>query len=154
MSLKELGREAAELFNKTYGRPALWIAAAPGRVNVIGEHTDYNDGFVFPMAIDRYTVVAAAPADNGAVQLRSTLGDIPAQLDLRQPLKPAVKGTWYNYPLGVLAGFLTRGINPKGFDALIHSTVPLGGGLSSSAALEVSTATLLEDITGTKLDPV
>lgn len=154
MSLNELGREVAELFSKAYGRPARWVAAAPGRVNVIGEHTDYNDGFVFPMAIDRYTVVAAAPSNNGAVQLRSTHGDAPALLDLRQPLKPAAKGTWYNYPLGVLAGFLARGINPSGFDALIHSTVPLGGGLSSSAALEVSTATLLEDMTGKKLDPV
>ena len=52
-------------FNKTYGRDPQWIAAAPGRVNVIGEHTDYNDGFVLPMAIDRYTVIAAAPAANG-----------------------------------------------------------------------------------------
>jgi galactokinase len=154
MSLNELGREVAELFNKAYGRPARWVAAAPGRVNVIGEHTDYNDGFVFPMAIDRYTVIAAAPSSNGAVHLRSTLGDAPVRIDLSQPLKPAAKGTWYNYPLGVLAGFLARGINAGGFDALIHSTVPLGSGLSSSAALEVSTATLLEDISGKKLDPV
>ena len=56
MSLEELGIQAAEEFLKTYGRQPNWIAAAPGRVNVIGEHTDYNDGFVFPMAIERYTV--------------------------------------------------------------------------------------------------
>src|SRR6516164_5508809 len=98
MSLKELGQEAAELFNKTYGRPARWIAAAPGRVNVIGEHTDYNDGFVFPMAIDRYTVIAAAPSNNGSskVQLRSEQGDKPTLIDLAQPLKPAPKGAWFN----------------------------------------------------------
>ena len=156
MSLKELGKSVAEQFTKAYGRPPRWLAAAPGRVNVIGEHTDYNDGFVFPMAIDRYTVIAAAPAADGSkrVQLRSTHGDSPATLDLGQPLKPAKKGTWYNYPLGVIAGFVARGANLGGFDGLIQSTVPLGGGLSSSAALEVSTATLLEAITGKPLDPV
>ena len=156
MTLNELGRHTAQLFAKTYGHPPRWIAAAPGRVNVIGEHTDYNDGFVLPMAIDRYTVIAAAPANNGAmrIQLRSTLGDGVTSLDLTQPVKPAPKGAWSNYPVGVIAGFLARGAKPCGFDALIHSTVPLGGGLSSSAALEVSTATLLEAVTGRKLDPV
>ena len=156
MTLKELGNFVAEEFKKTYGRPARWVAAAPGRVNVIGEHTDYNDGFVFPMAIDRYTVVAAAPAADAGkkVELRSTAGHQPATIDLAQPLKPAPKGAWHNYPMGVIAGFAARGVKLSGFDALIHSTVPLGGGLSSSAALEVSTATLLETMTGTKLDPV
>ncbi len=156
MSLKELGHSVTEQFTKAYGRPPRWVAAAPGRVNVIGEHTDYNDGFVFPMAIDRYTVIAAAPATGGSklVQLRSTVNGSPASIDLGRPLRPAKKGSWYNYPLGVLAGFVARGLNPGGFDAFIHSTVPLGGGLSSSAALEVSTATLLEAILGKKLDPV
>jgi len=155
MTLKELGNETAQQFEKSYGRPPHWIAAAPGRVNVIGEHTDYNDGFVLPMAIDRYTVVAAAPSEQaGMVQLRSTGGHPPAVLDLHHPLKAAAKGSWHNYPMGVIAGFMTNGATLAGFDALIHSTVPLGGGLSSSAALEVSTATLLEAITGKKLDLV
>ena len=156
MTLHELGRHTAQQFTQTYGRAPQWLAAAPGRVNVIGEHTDYNDGFVLPMAIERYTVIAAAPASNGAkkIQLRSTLGDGVISLDLTQPVKPAPKGAWSNYPVGVIAGFLARGVKLGGFDALIHSTVPLGGGLSSSAALEVSTATLLEAITGLKLDPV
>jgi galactokinase len=155
MTLNELGQKVAEKFIETYGRPPRWIAAAPGRVNVIGEHTDYNDGFVFPMAIDRYTVIAAAPSsDPKRIQLRSTLDESPATIDLGQPLRPAKKGTWFNYPLGVIAGFQARALTPAGFDALIHSTVPLGGGLSSSAALEVSTATLLEAVTGRKLDPV
>ncbi len=156
MTLPELSRHTAEHFAKTYGRPPKWIAAAPGRVNVIGEHTDYNDGFVLPMAIERYTVIAAAPAKNGAakIQLLSPLGDGAVTVDLTQPVKPAPKGTWSNYPVGVIAGFVGRGAKPGGFDALIHSTVPLGGGLSSSAALEVATATLLEAVTGLKLDPV
>ncbi len=156
MTLQELGQQTAEQFEKAYGRPPRWVAAAPGRVNVIGEHTDYNDGFVFPMAIDRYTVIAAAPVTNGSakIQLRSELGDRPTLIDLSQPLKPAPKGTWFNYPLGVIAGFVARGNKLGGFDAFIHSTVPLGGGLSSSAALEVATATLLETIIGKPLEPV
>jgi galactokinase len=156
MNLNELGKQTAEQFQRIYGRPPQWMAAAPGRVNVIGEHTDYNDGFVLPMAIDRYTVVAAAPGRNGAnqVQLRSTSGDGVVGLDLGQPLRPAKKGAWSNYPVGVIAGFLARGSKLSGFDTLIHSTVPLGGGLSSSAALEVATATLLECITGKALQPV
>ena len=152
MTLQELGNETAQQFEKAYGRPPRWIAAAPGRVNVIGEHTDYNDGFVLPMAIDRYTVVAAAPSEKaGIVQLRSAGGHAPVVLDLSQPLKAAAKGSWHNYPMGVIAGFMANGGKPAGFDALVNSTVPLGGGLSSSAALEVSTATLLEAITGKKL---
>ncbi len=155
MSLKQLAKEVAEKFVGAYGRRPEWIAAAPGRVNVIGEHTDYNDGFVFPMAIERYTAIAGAPSSSKTkIELRSTAGQPPAVIDLAQPLKPANKGAWFNYPLGVLAGFQNRGLKLQGFDALIHSTVPVGSGLSSSAALEVSTATLLEIITGQKLPPV
>ncbi len=172
MNLHELARHTAQEFAKAYGRPPRWLAAAPGRVNVIGEHTDYNDGFVLPMAIERYTVIAADRSAAAAplIHLRSTSPGLDAKLpareksgdldsggvaiDLRQPLKPWPKGSWVNYPAGVLAGFLARGTDPGPFDALIHSTVPLGGGLSSSAALEVATATLLEAITGQKLDPV
>jgi len=156
MNLKELTAHVTAEFKKAYGRPPRWIVAAPGRVNIIGEHTDYNDGFVFPMAIERYTVIAAdRPAkDTKQIQLRSTHGGQPATIDLAQPLKPFPKGNWANYPAGVIAGFLACGLNPGGFDALIHSNVPLGGGLSSSAALEVATATLLEIITGKNLDPV
>jgi galactokinase len=154
MTLKEITHYVSEQFQKTYGQPPRWIAAAPGRVNVIGEHTDYNDGFVLPMAIERYTVIAAAPSGSKQIQLRSTANDQPATIDLAKPLKPFSKGTWANYPAGVVAGFVARNLDPGGFNAFIHSTVPLGGGLSSSAALEVATATLLEVITGRTLDPV
>ncbi len=154
MTLNELANQIAQDFEKTYGRPAQWIAAAPGRVNVIGEHTDYNDGFVFPMAIERYTIIAAAPATTNKITIKDVKGGEAGVIDPTQPMKPAPKGTWYNYPMGVIAGFVERGVVPSGFDALLNSTVPMGGGLSSSAALEVATATLLESITGHKLDPV
>ncbi len=154
MTLNELSSHLSQEFQKVYGRAPAWIAAAPGRVNVIGEHTDYNEGFVFPMAIERYTLMAAAPATGTQVRIRDVEGTHTATIDLSQPLKPAPKGSWHNYPMGVLAGFQALGLSLPGFDAMLHSTVPIGGGLSSSAALEVATATLLELITGRKLDPV
>jgi galactokinase len=154
MTLEQLAAQTAFDFKKAFDREPQWIAAAPGRVNLIGEHTDYNDGFVFPMAIERYTVIAAAPNGSQSITLRSDSGEGVVTADLSQPLKPGPKGSWANYPLGVIAGFLARGLKPVGFDALIHSNVPLGGGLSSSAALEIATATLIEAITGQHLDPV
>jgi len=155
MKLQDLASHVASEFEKLYGRPPRWIAAAPGRVNIIGEHTDYNDGFVLPMAIEYYSVMAAdRPVDGREViTLRSTLEAEVATIDLTLPVRPAAP-KWGNYPRGVVAGFQERGIQPGGLDVLLHSTVPLGSGLSSSAALEVCTATLLEAVTGTTLDPV
>ena len=155
MKLQDLASHVASEFEKLYGRPPRWIAAAPGRVNIIGEHTDYNDGFVLPMAIEYYSVMAAdRPVDSREViTLRSNLEAEVATIDLTLPVRPAAP-KWGNYPRGVVAGFQERGIQPGGLDVLLHSTVPLGSGLSSSAALEVCTATLLEAVTGTTLDPV
>ncbi|MEO8211966.1 MAG: galactokinase family protein, partial [Myxococcales bacterium] len=141
------------------GKP-VWIAVAPGRVNLIGEHTDYNGGFVLPMAIDRYAVIAAAPAakaqqvgegnaSGGSTRVRvysaalETLVEVP--LDL--PITPG-DPSWANYVRGVITGFQGRGLEVPGLDMVVVSDVPLGGGLSSSAALEVATATLLEAATG------
>ena len=155
MTLSQLAAHVTAEFQKIYGRAPRWIAAAPGRVNVIGEHPDYNDGFVLPMAIEFYSVMAAdRPLDGkNVITLRSTLEQEVATIDLSAPVKPS-KPKWGNYPRGVVAGFLARGVNPGGLDVLLHSTVPLGSGLSSSAALEVCTATLLEAVTGKTIDPV
>lgn len=143
-------------FEETFGRPAQWVAAAPGRVNLIGEHTDYNAGFVFPLAIERYVVVAGAHPEtrktDAHVRVHSTLLDETAEFGLDQ-LEPDRKD-WTSYIRGVAAGCLKRGMAPGPLDLLVDSRVPLGGGLSSSAALEVATATLLEAVTGHTLDPV
>jgi galactokinase len=153
--LQKLAADTASQFSKTYGRPPRWIVAAPGRVNLIGEHTDYNDGFVLPTAIERYAVMAADKAADGksVVQIRDTSGVEPAKIDVSAPVKPGTP-KWSNYPRGVVAGFLKRDLNPGGLDVLLNSTVPLGSGLSSSASLEVCTATLVEAVTGRTIPPV
>jgi len=168
MTLKELSSRVGAEFQTHYGRPPRWIAAAPGRVNVIGEHTDYNDGFVLPMAIERYTVMAAdsalASSDRAKageagsssaknVSVFDTHFKETATIDVSVPVTKG-QPKWANYLRGVTAGFQQRGVKIPALDVAFLSTVPLGGGLSSSAALEVCTATLLEAATGKKLDPV
>jgi galactokinase len=112
---------------------------APGRVNLIGEHTDYNDGFVLPIAIDRQTVAVYAARSDRLVNLRSRQADASASIDLPGPIKPG-RPQWANYCRGVAAGLVERGLELVGCDILFDSDVPLGGGLSSSASLEVATA--------------
>src|SRR5204862_6078115 len=86
MSLDSIAERSADLFDKCFGHPPRWMVAAPGRVNLIGEHTDYNDGFVLPMAIDHYTVIAAAPIPTPTINLRSSTSDGAASIDLARPL--------------------------------------------------------------------
>jgi galactokinase len=151
-ALDELLAKTDADFRSTFGRGAEVVAAAPGRVNLIGEHVDYNDGFVLPAAIERYAVVAAARRPDAVVRVAS--GVMPGTVEFRldEPLRP-VEPRWANYVRGIFAGFQARGAMPTGLDLLIESTVPVGGGLSSSAALEVAVATLLEALTGHQLPP-
>lgn len=153
--LQKLAADTAHQYSQIYGRPPRWIVAAPGRVNVIGEHTDYNDGFVLPTAIERYAIMAADKAAEGknAIEIRDVSGVEPALIDLSLPVKPGLP-RWSNYPRGVIRGFIERGMNPGGLEVLLYSTVPMGGGLSSSASLEVCMATLIEAVTGRTMVPV
>ena len=138
------------LFNRLQAKATI-IAAAPGRVNLIGEHIDYCDGFVMPFAIDRYIVIAGCA--NGTSQARLTDHTFPevVTLDLSQPQETGAP-KWSNYLRGVIRGFQDRGHHVPGFDAFILSSVPGGAGLSSSAALECATATFLEGLLDTRLD--
>jgi galactokinase len=153
MSLDSMAERSGDLFAKCFGRAPRFVAAAPGRVNLIGEHTDYNDGFVLPMAIERYTVLLADRNPERTVNLNSmTTGDT-ASFSVRNKVVKGQPG-WSNYVRGVVAGYQRLGWRINGFDALIESTIPFGGGVSSSAALEVATATLLEAMQGKSLEPV
>jgi galactokinase len=153
-ALGPFARATATAFATRFGRPARWVVAAPGRVNLIGEHTDYSGGFVLPMAIDRYVVIAGAPAPDGQRRIRVHSAAVEASVDvpLDQPIRPGAP-SWANYVRGVIAAFESEGLAVTPADALIASAVPLGGGLSSSAALEIAVATLLEVAGGLTLGP-
>jgi len=153
MSVEKMAQRSTELFSKCFGNAPRWVVAAPGRVNLIGEHTDYNDGFVLPMAIERYTVFAANRNRERQVTLHSTATGDTAQFSLRAAVTRA-EPAWSNYVRGVVVGFQRHGDRVSGFDAVIDSTLPYGGGLASSAALEVAAATLMEAMDGHPLDPI
>ena len=153
MSIDAQVRRAADHYRKTFGDNPTHAAAAPGRVNLIGEHTDYNDGFVLPMAIQRQTVLVGARRDDGQTHLVSTALPGEAVFAMDQPITPG-EPSWSNYSRGAIAGCVDKSVNPGGFNAVIDSTVPAGGGLSSSASIEVATATMTEALSGKKIDPV
>ncbi|MCI0631784.1 MAG: galactokinase [Phycisphaerales bacterium] len=156
LDLNSLLARATAAFKSRFGRAAKYAAAAPGRVNLIGDHTDYNHGFVLPIAIDRYTVVVGDLAGRpGAPRKQSTLWlidvDETLDIDLTLPLTP-LPGKAANYLLGVVQQFIDRDIPVPNFDVVVTSSVPIGAGLASSAALEVAFATFLEQVTGIELD--
>jgi galactokinase len=123
------------------------MAAAPGRVNLMGEHTDYNEGFVLPMAIDRYIVLAGGPASGDEFLVHSLNFKDSRAFRAGDPGGKR-NGDWSNYLRGVVDGYRAEGFSPGPMEILVLSDVPLGAGLSSSAALEVATATLIEAAAG------
>jgi galactokinase len=133
--------------------PDQFTVVAPGRVNLIGEHTDYNDGFVLPQAIERGLRIAVCRRPGSRALLTSDRGGAPLDIDLGAPLR-AGRSDWGRYIAGVLAGFQRLGWAIPGFEARVTADLPAGGGLSSSAALEVGIATVVETLAGRALDPV
>jgi galactokinase len=127
------------------------LFAAPGRVNLIGEHTDYNDGFVFPMAIDRETVVAGARREDRRVRVHSLNFNESAEFDLNEEGK-GLRGIWLDYVEGTARELVKRGAHLRGADLVIASNVPVGAGLSSSAALEVSTGYALLSLSEAEIE--
>ncbi|MEY3609245.1 MAG: hypothetical protein RLZZ447_2033, partial [Verrucomicrobiota bacterium] len=143
----------ATRFTRRFGTVPTVRVRAPGRVNLIGEHVDYVGGLVLPVAIDRAIHAAAAP--NGGNRLR-LVSEAPGIQPVEVPLDALARRTgpdqWLNYVLGVLVQYRERGWTVPGFDALFSGDLPLGAGLSSSAALETATALLLEGLSGRGLD--
>lgn len=154
-SLSELANRAAAQFRSQFQREPTILVAAPGRVNLIGEHTDYNDGFVLPMAIDRYTVIAAdrSASDSSVAKVFSSTVEAKQEIPLETEDRSGLP-VWAQYVACVLDECRREGLTALPFEAVIESTVPLGGGLSSSAALEVATATLVEQLIGKSITPV
>ncbi len=155
LDLPLLAAKARETFTNRYHRPAEIVVAAPGRVNIIGEHVDYNDGIVLPIAIERYTVIASAIRDDGNLdqsRVYSAEFDEEKSIPVHTRNRPTTEG-WARYVEGVLVGCAQRHIATPAFDAVVVSNIPVGGGLSSSAAIEVAMATLAESLDGHPMDP-
>lgn len=134
-------------FTKAYGRAPEVVSAAPGRLEFIGNHTDYNGGLVMGVTIDRYIHCAAAWNQDGKIRLISE-GPV---VEVPWPTMPRQDGSksWSNYPLGVLHSLLQEGVQlPRGLDFAFTTTLPVGAGLSSSAAMELATARAVLALTG------
>ena len=142
-------RKVTELFKQAYGTEPDGVWAAPGRVNLIGEHTDYNAGLCLPIALPHRTFVALKPREDAQVRVISDIApDRIEQADLDGLKARGVDG-WAAYPVGVAWALREAGFDAvKGFDAAFASCVPLGSGLSSSAAMTCSTALALDDVYG------
>ncbi|MGZ4788987.1 MAG: galactokinase [Terriglobales bacterium] len=146
MDAHALTRRFHDLFNKT---PRLY--RAPGRVNLIGEHTDYNDGFVMPAAIDLYCCIAIAPRADRQLVLHSTQFSQSTSVDLGNPGLQRT-GQWTDYIVGTAIALGRSGCAIGGADIMVHGEIPFGSGLSSSAAIEVAAGFALLDLAGQSID--
>lgn len=136
---KKLIQNTSEHFEKLFQKQPEHIFLSPGRINIIGEHVDYNDGFVLPAAINKYICFAISKNENSECALvAKDLNDV-YQFDLKDTLQPIDK-MWVNYILGVLQQLKEKGLKLNGFTIVFSSTIPMGAGLSSSAALECGIA--------------
>jgi len=150
MTLKE---KTAQLFRKHFGAEPAHFFRAPGRVNLIGEHTDYNDGFVLPCAINYHTVIAAQSRDDHQVSLiAADYAEQVSSFDLLAEITPDPVAPWSNYIRGVAWALKQRGYPLQGVNMVIAGDVPQGAGLSSSASLEVAVGTALARLSGLELD--
>ena len=142
---------AAEGFLSRYAQSPDGVWSAPGRVNLIGEHTDYNEGFVLPFAIDRRTFAAISLREDGLARVASSFSEEVVEIQLDQISKESVAG-WSAYPLGVAWALMQSGASARGFNLFVDSNVPVGAGLSSSAAIECSVAHGLNELWGVGLE--
>jgi len=150
-SIESLVKTAGGKFQEIFKKSPEYVATSPGRVNLIGEHIDYCDGFVLPFAIERTVLIVAARNGTNEARVGTALDDKVASFRIDEPQQIG-EPKWTNYLRGVLDGFQKRGVDVPGFDAFIVSSLPGGAGLSSSAALECAVATLFEALSGTRLE--
>jgi galactokinase len=138
-------------FRSVFGSAPDGVWQAPGRVNLIGEHTDYNQGFVLPFAIDRTARVAVRLRPDSTIRMLSTFGNQGLTTADAGSLSRAAARGWTKYPLGVLWALQQRGFPVPGLDLLLHSDVPRGAGLASSHAIECAVITAVNDLTAARL---
>jgi galactokinase len=150
--LERLIREITDVFRQRYGGEAPVVVQAPGRVNLIGEHTDYNDGFVFPIAIDRTALICGRKSDSDRIHMYSMMYDEAVEHPVRGFERDGRHG-WANYILGVVKELQDLGHDVPGADIVNSCSIPLGSGLSSSAALEVAVSTFFEEVAGLDISP-
>ncbi|AMO58554.1 galactokinase [Endozoicomonas montiporae] len=142
-------QQLTALFEKTFGAQPELFYQAPGRVNLIGEHTDYNDGFVLPCAIDYQAIIAATPRDDQKIVVTAAAFDgQTTEFELALPIESSENASWSNYVRGVATALLERGLELKGANMAIIGNVPQGAGLSSSACLEVCAGLALTRMAG------
>jgi galactokinase len=146
----EMIKELKKVFQQNFQTEPL-IVRSPGRINIIGEHTDYNEGFVLPAAIDKAAYIAVSLRDDDEIHLVAMDLNENFSVNLKD-LKPVGDVSWPNYILGSAAQFLKRGVQLPGFNAVLTSDVPMGAGLSSSAAVECATVFALNELLQTDLD--
>ena len=150
----ELRARLLEEFDRRFGGRPAYLGRAPGRVNLIGDHTDYNDGFVLPMAIDREICLAVRPRDDRRVLVHSTDFDEDADFALDDSNRHREGGSWIEYLRGVAWALDSAGRPTSGWEGVVAGDVPVGAGLSSSAALELATARVFGAICGVVWQPV
>ena len=149
--MASLQQQVTAEFEKMFGQAPAHVIRAPGRVNLIGEHTDYNDGFVLPMAIDRAAWIALRPRTDGRVIVHSVDFDQKAEFTLEYLSKAGDE--WIEYVKGVAWALLENGYQLTGWEGVIAGDVPIGAGLSSSAALEMATARAFALVSGFEWNP-
>ncbi|MFN0290248.1 galactokinase [Pedobacter helvus] len=140
-----------QLFQQKYGKPQQACYFAPGRVNLIGEHIDYNGGLVMPCAITAGTWLLLAPNNDGVVRLASANFEACAEVPLQKSYSK-VGSEWYNYPLGIINELQNEDWHCSGLDLLYYGNIPIGAGLSSSASIEVLTAYAINDFFSLGID--
>ena len=146
--------KTTQIFQQVFATAPALSVQAPGRVNLIGEHTDYNDGFVLPCAIDYQTVISGAPRDDQRVHVVAADYDGEQdEFDLTQPIEPRENMLWANYVRGVVKYLLEAGHVLRGANLVISGNVPQGAGLSSSASLEVATGQFFKSLCNLAISP-
>ena len=140
-------------YKAIYKKSPTHIIRAPGRVNLIGEHTDYNEGFVLPIAIDRYTNMLVSKNDDGKIRIYDLKYKEKEEFDLKN-IKPTQQKRWSNYQRGIVKVLLDAGYKIGGIDVLIFSEVPECAGLSSSASIEIATLLSFKELYDLEIKPI